>query len=57
MHKPSIGAFAIAVLVASVNVAAAQRVEPAPMAGGGPGALPSPGRHAAVANPNSDAIF
>jgi hypothetical protein len=43
MLKPSIGVFAIAVLAASINVAAAQRVEPAPMAGGGPGALPSPG--------------
>ena len=51
MHKPSIGAFAIAVLVASVNVAAAQRVEPAPMAGGGPGALPSPGEGPAATIP------
>ena len=51
MHKPSIGVFAIAVLVASVNVAAAQRVEPAPMAGGGPGALPSPGEGPAATIP------
>jgi hypothetical protein len=43
MRKLSIGVFAIAVLAASINVAAAQRVEPTPMAGGGPGALPSPG--------------
>ena len=51
MHKPSIGVFAIAVLVASVNVAAAQRAEPAPMAGGGPGALPSPGEGPAATIP------
>src|SRR6476660_5722854 len=40
MGKLSIGVFAIAVLAASINVAAAQRVEPTPMEGGGPGALP-----------------
>ena len=38
MRKPSIGVFAIVALAASINVAAAQRVEPTPMAGGGPGA-------------------
>ncbi len=51
MHKPSIGVFVIAVLVASINVAAAQRAEPAPMAGGGPGALPSPGEGPAATIP------
>ena len=51
MRKPSIGVFAIAVLAASINVAAAQRVEPTPMAGGGPGALPSPGEGPAATIP------
>lgn len=52
MRKPSIGVFAIAVLAASINVAAAQRVEPTPMAGGGPGALPSPGEGPAATIPS-----
>jgi len=51
MRKPVIGILAIAALAsaAAINVAAAQRgpaadrVEPTPTAGGGPGALPSPG--------------
>jgi len=52
MRKPVIGILAIAALAsaAAINVAAAQRgpaadhVEPTPMAGGGPGALPLPRR-------------
>jgi hypothetical protein len=60
MHKKLIGVFAIAVLAsaAAINVAAAQkgpaadRVEPTPMAGGGPGKLPSSGEGPAATVPS-----
>ena len=52
MRKPVIGILAIAALASSaaINVAAAQqgpateRVQPTPLAGGGPGKLPSPAK-------------
>src|SRR5262249_8457292 len=58
--KPVIGILAIAALASSaaINVAAAQqgpateRVQPTPLAGGGPGKLPSPGEGPAATIPS-----
>jgi hypothetical protein len=60
MRKPVIGILAIAALASSaaINVAVAQqgpateRVEPTPLAGGGPGKLPSPGEGPAATIPS-----
>jgi len=60
MRKPVIGILAIAALASSaaINVAAAQqgpateRVQPTPLAGGGPGKLPSPGEGPAATIPS-----